>query len=255
MKKAALTLLILFVAALSFAQIEDLAKDKELKGHVKMITAYNHTTAEKNSAGIFDNTRVTKYDPAGNKTDEVISWDSSTAHGLRFTYSYNKEGLLIEKDRYQQRDNSLDGKFICAYKKGNKEVEVSEYDDKGKVIYTEIYKRDQQGRDKEMVSYYNSHPGIKHTDNYVYDEKGNKIEEDHDYDDNFDATNGARKMIFIYNEKGELSQIRNEYKGLPDYVRKISYEAYDSAGNWTKRYIQWSDRVIAVTERQIEYYK
>lgn len=67
------------------------------------------------------------------------------------------------------------------------------------------------------------------------------------------GSKGKSRYISRYNEKGLLVESL-EYKDGKLAVRQENRYAYDTAGNWIKRYNYYNGQSPSLTEREITYY-
>ncbi|MHC1738394.1 MAG: hypothetical protein AB9882_10325 [Ignavibacteriaceae bacterium] len=181
---------------------------------------------------------IRKYDDIGNLASETYYLkDGSVDSGMSvsYVYKYGEEGNILSKI-----ERNLNGTVYIEY--------VYEYDGAGKLIMEQcsecpekIYKYDDKGRLSE-ISFSEYHTFYKYEDSgellekityqgpveeglvtyrstYKYDETGRKLEET-DYDHRGSA---ERKISYIYDEKGFLTEERGFYSNI-DYRCRYNYD-------------------------------
>ena len=187
-----------------------------------------------------------KYDGKGNLI-EKNEYDSR-GHKYKTLYKYDEKGNLIERYKYLclSEEDYLAYNTLYKYDEEGNLIEENIHDSDGDPVTKQLY--DKQGNRIQLNKYLN---GRLH-ECLLYDEKGNIIEK-RIYESNGDP---IVKMTCKYDEKGNyVEAIRtNSPWGRRDRTEyKYEYE-FDNKGNWINRLGFKDDRLIEITEREIEYF-
>jgi len=164
-----------------------------------------------------------KYDDNKNVI-EITDYNRTGVFKARYTYAYDSRGNQVEEKEYDDEFSNKFKKIHTKYDNENNVIEVTQYNEKGKVTYE--CKLDKWGN---------------HTSDATYKPDGTlleKIEQKYKYDDRGNETENDR-----INTKGKPA------------LRTKSIYTYDHEGNWFIKIVYENDKPKRITERIFDYYE
>lgn len=163
-----------------------------------------------------------KYDDNRNVV-EITDFDKSGGFKARFTYAYDTRGNQVEEREYDSENAARYKKIVTKYDADNNVIEVTRYNEKGKVNYH--CRLDKWGNHTLDITYKPDGSILeKISQKYVYDSHNCETENDR------------------FNAKGKLAmKTRNIY-------------SYDENGNWIMKIVYENDKPKRITERRFDYF-
>lgn len=194
-----------------------------------------------------------EYDDKGNLITELdailIVFESFT----KFSYKYDSNNHLVEKDIFNAYYDYLDSKWKYKNDKYGNMIEASVYDylynKEGKLLGIYKYKYDNKKNliEEEDLT---SNGELYRKNVYKYDDKGNRIE----YNSYESDGSLSFKHVYKYDDKGNLiDKRRYESDSKLDGINSYKY-TYDKKGNWIKKISYYNEKPTYIQERKIEYF-
>ena len=251
------------VPNLLHAQYPVFGDERRPKGKIKSFTESCYETSQ--GAGVLVSKNKFSYDQKGLLIERII-YDTidSTKTEQKVTYVY-EDGELYEevgetyKIRHAYDDNGkkLAEKYSSNdvnhlkrydYNVNGQLVKLTNYNNKGKLLYTETFKYDDQ---KVLQIFFHNVPDstLKSFQSiYTTDVKGKRLSE------RVYASTGFIRHTnkFEYDQQGQLSaEVRYNYAGAFEFKNTFKY-SYDKAGNWISL-VNKNKSSSYLTVRVIEY--
>jgi YD repeat-containing protein len=224
----------------------------------------------------FQSDKKESYNEKGFKTITILYNPVSNAPStLRYVYSYNDQGFIIEKnEKFDDQSNSY--RFTYVYDDAGNLLEeyyyesdsiattkyVYEYDEKGNRIGSKTYEPLDSLTHRRIFKYDGLQRRIETTlkdaENnilrkwwFTYDKNNNLIEQK-EYSGSNESTT---KTTFKYDKFGNTTETVF-YDAEDEVELKFNYEyTYDTNGNWVKRVYSKNDVPSFILERIMEYYE
>jgi hypothetical protein len=163
-----------------------------------------------------------KYDDKRNVV-EITDYDRTGVFKAKYTYAYDAKGNQVEEREFDGENSTKYKKILTHYDNENNIIEVTQYNEKGKVTYE--CKLDKLGNHIADATYKPDGTLIeKITQKYKYDDHENEVENE-----------------------------RLNAKGKPAMKVKNIY-TYDKEGNWFIKIVYENDKPKRITERIFDYY-
>jgi len=263
MKMGLLIFMLLIVPRVLFAQYPVFGDERRPKGKVISFTERCYETTQ--GAPVLVSKNKFTYDQKGVLIERII-YDTidSTKTEQKVVYVY-EDGELYEevgenyKIRYAYDDNGkkLAEKYSSInvnhlkrfdYNMNGQLIKSTNYNSKGKLLYTETFKYDDQ---KTLLMFFHTVPDSTSKSFqaiYTKDAKGKRLSE------RVYATTGyiLYSKQFEYDQEGQLAaEIHYNYAGAYDFTSKFKY-SYDQVGNWISL-VNKNKASSYLTTRVIEY--
>ncbi|MDA3887115.1 MAG: hypothetical protein PF638_16130 [Candidatus Delongbacteria bacterium] len=198
--------------------------------------------------------KITEWNEFGDITMTEKFKSDGTITKTTKKYNYNKDGYKINCKNYDHNGELwLESKYI--YNENLEIIKIVGYSE-DVLVKEEIYEYDNDGNNiKYTLSY-----GDNIAEQRTFEYKNGHIVKSHniEYDDdgNIDSEHSSETE---YDENGnEIMQKSNTTSGMSISSHdSYSYEEFDSYNNWIKKikHPYNSEKVIGITEREIQYYK
>lgn len=217
-----------------------------LKGKVQVMS---ESLLQGNGSKKVTSKNVFKYDANGNRVElSNYKADGKLMSTIRSTYDAN--GVIIKEETLLGNGNIDLVSTIKTDAKGNR-IEQQDVRPMGNIIfnYKYYYKYDEKGQQVERIAYRGNGSFLfKYT--FKFDDNGNRTEWVQQRSDS--AVIG--RVVYKYNEKNNLIE-QTEYDGNGG-VKAIYTFTYDldKKGNWIRQKKMQDGKLVAVKEREIEYY-
>lgn len=221
---------------------------KSLKGKIETLIEYRYSLNE-NQKRQLKIEIVEKYNQSGNQVENSLNvLPSSSPSVTTFKYKYDKNVFPIECLKILS-DGKFFTKTIMKYDELGNRVYSQESNNEGRITETILNKFDRRKKViEEKKLDYNNRESMRTL--YKYDNDGYEIENEL----YFDGRTSGKTLNKIDQFGNPILCTSYDAQGYESGRIKITYK-YDKIGNWTKR-IRWkNDSVIAIAERQINYYK
>ncbi|MBN2833603.1 MAG: hypothetical protein JXR48_01415 [Candidatus Delongbacteria bacterium] len=250
----------------NYSIISEFNKDGNITSHTvflsgeissKEITDYNKNgnkikSIRYNSKG--NVSEITEWNEFGDITmTEKLNSDGTRSKTIK-EYNYNKDGYKISCKNFDHNgDLWLESKYI--YNENLEIIKIIGYSE-DVLVKEEIYEYDSEGNNIKYTLSYGDDIAKQETFEYKNGHivKYHRIE--YDDDGNIDSEHSSESE---YDENGnEIMEKSNTNSGISISSHdSYSYEEFDSYDNWIKqiRHPYNSEKVIGITEREIQYYK
>jgi hypothetical protein len=211
------------IISCSSENVKNSLSEQNLNGKVKSLTETTYPVDESGSItdSSFIEKRLYKYDPKGNKIEEIHYYPDSVSDLITFKYDFS--GKKVEK-RWRDTNNELDHLATFRYDRKGNRIEKKWSETNGNLLKKATYLYDKNGNKtaEEIISFEDS---MSERRTFSFDIRHNLIEE------------------IQYNSNDRITH---------QYIYK--YLDFDKAGNWLKRLQLEKNIPIRITLRMIEYY-
>lgn len=179
------------------------------------------------------------FDESGNITKET---DSFNVDGLsqpsynyyRYKYKYNEKGIKIEESDYVNTNDSLHKTIIFSYDKNGYLIEVNRYNTMEAPPVKIVYKNDSVGNNTEQIEY--DGQTVMGTNSFIKYGANNRIIEDTGFDMRSKGLyNSGFHEYYKYNDRDILCEYAEVVKDTVVQSYKYYDMSYDNTGNWIQR--------------------
>jgi len=204
------------------------------------------------------------FNPDGsNRWAELPILDEKDNMIERYDYTYsNSDSILFRKyiNHFDSRDNLVESvrfntndsiieKYIYKYNVNRNVVETLNLKSSDSLNWSVVSSYDKKNNLIEETQF-NANKILNEMSTYKYDDKGNMIEKCvYGNDRNLES-----RTTYSYNEKRDLTEVFF-YNMDGRLEKKSTYEyKYDFKDNWIEKVDYINEKVMKITEREIEYY-
>ncbi len=211
-----ITLLLVFIATLSFAQVKSDLTHLKVKGTITNITETEYDAKDNSLKG----KTVSKFNADGNEV-EFVSYGPDNALLAKSVFDYDDSGRLTDVKRFKP-DGSLNVKTTFKFDESGNKTEEYNYD-AGGILFMKAKNKYAMNGNRQVKDCFNEFGLLFLKSNYKFDKNGNEIEVKE-----YDSHHGLK------------------------YTTTFTYESYDAKGNWTKRTTYKNEDPVTITERTLE---